>query len=112
MVIAAGERFFARHGAKAVFLARWIALIRFAAAWLAGINRMPAAVFFVWNALGGITWGVTFGLVGFYAGKAGAGVLARAGLIGAGVLVAVVIGALLVVRRRERRALRAPKSRS
>ena len=40
MVIAAGDRFFERHGPKAVFFARWIALVRFAAAWLAGINHM------------------------------------------------------------------------
>ena len=39
-VIAAGDRFFAKHGPKAVFFARWIALVRFAAAWLAGINEM------------------------------------------------------------------------
>ena len=38
--IAAGDRFFDKHGRKAVFLARWIALVRFAAAWLAGINEM------------------------------------------------------------------------
>jgi undecaprenyl-diphosphatase len=31
-----GERFFARHGAKAVFLGRWIAGLRASAAWLAG----------------------------------------------------------------------------
>ena len=54
--IAVGDRFFAKHGPKAVFLARWIALVRFAAAWLAGINRMPFKQFFVWNALGGLTW--------------------------------------------------------
>jgi membrane protein DedA with SNARE-associated domain len=66
--VAAGDRFFAKHGPKAVFLARWIALVRFAAAWLAGINEMPFGQFFFYNALGGITWGVTFGLVGYFAG--------------------------------------------
>ena len=103
MVIDAGERFFARHGAKAVFLARWVALIRFAAAWLAGINRMRPSVFFVWNALGGISWGITFGLVGYYGGKAAAGVLARAGLIGAAVMVLLTVVGVWVLRRRERR---------
>jgi membrane protein DedA with SNARE-associated domain len=103
MVISGGERFFDRHGAKAVFFARWIALIRFAAAWLAGINRMPAAEFFLWNALGAISWGITYGLVGYYGGKAAAGVLARAGLIGAGVLAVLAVGGWLLLRRRERR---------
>src|SRR5437764_548178 len=68
--IKAGDQFFERHGPKAVFLARWIALVRFAAAWLAGINRMPLKQFFFWNALGGITWGLTFGLAGYYGGHA------------------------------------------
>jgi membrane protein DedA with SNARE-associated domain len=97
-----GDGFFRRHGAKAVFLGRWIALVRFATAWLAGINRMPIKRFFFWNAFGGITWGVTYGLVGYYGGKAAAHVLAQAGLVGLGVMVAMFVGFALVVRRRER----------
>ncbi len=103
-LIAIGDRFFKRHGPKAVFLARWIALVRFAAAWLAGINRMPLPVFFFWNALGGITWGITYGLVGYYGGQAAANVLAQAGIIGAIVLAAVVVVGLILLRRQERRA--------
>jgi membrane protein DedA with SNARE-associated domain len=103
MVIRAGDRFFQRHGGKSVFLARWVALVRVAAAWLAGINRMPFKQFFFWNALGGITWGVTFGLVGYFGGQAAANVLAEAGLIGAAFFVVLLIGAWLFVRRRERR---------
>ena len=100
--VAYGDRFFERHGARAVFLARWIALVRFAAAWLAGINRMPFREFFFWNALGRITWGVTFGLVGYYAGHAGAGVLAKVGLVGAIILCVSAVAAIvfLVVRAR------------
>lgn len=97
-----GDGFFKRHGAKAVFLGRWIALVRFATAWLAGINRMPIKRFFFWNAFGGITWGVTYGLVGYYGGKAAAHVLAQAGLVGLGVMVAMFVGFALFVRRRER----------
>jgi membrane protein DedA with SNARE-associated domain len=103
MVIRAGDRFFQRHGGKSVFLARWVALVRVAAAWLAGINRMPFKQFFFWNALGGITWGVTFGLVGYFGGQAAANVLAEAGLIGAAFFVVLAVGAWLYVRRRERR---------
>jgi membrane-associated protein len=98
-----GDRFFAKHGPKAVFLARWIALVRFAAAWLAGINRMRFRTFFFWNALGGITWGITYGLVGYYAGQAGAGVLARFGIAGVIVLALLVIGGSVFVWLRERR---------
>jgi membrane protein DedA with SNARE-associated domain len=100
--IEAGDRFFERHGPKAVFIARWIALVRFAAAWLAGIDKMPFRLFFFWNALGGITWGITFGLVGYFGGHAAANVLARAGIIGAGVLALIAVGGLLYVRIRSR----------
>jgi membrane protein DedA with SNARE-associated domain len=98
-----GDGFFKRHGAKAVFLGRWIALVRFATAWLAGINRMPIRRFFFWNAFGGITWGITNGLVGYYGGKAAAHVLAQAGLVGLGVMVAMFVVFVITVRRRERR---------
>ena len=98
-----GERFFQRHGPKAVFFARFIALVRFAAAWLAGINRMPWRLFFFWNALGGTVWGVTYGLIGYYGGKAAEPVLARVGVIGAIVLGVLAVGAVVYFRVRERR---------
>ncbi len=98
-----GDGFFKRHGAKAVFLGRWIALVRFATAWLAGINRMPMQRFFFWNAFGGITWGITYGLVGYLGGKAAAHVLAQAGLVGLGVMVVMIVGFAIAVRRREQR---------
>ncbi len=79
-VIAAGDRFFERHGAKAVFFARWIALVRFAAAWLAGINEMHWRTFFFWNALGGISWGVTYGLVGYFGGTAAGNAISSFGI--------------------------------
>jgi membrane protein DedA with SNARE-associated domain len=108
-----GDRFFARHGPRAVFLARWIALVRFAAAWLAGINRMPFRLFFFWNALGAITWAITYGLVGYYLGEAGAGVLARFGLAGAVLLLLLLIGIPVLNRvRRRRRMVRSAGSQN
>ena len=86
------RRFFKRHGSKAVFFARWIALVRFAAAWLAGINHMRVRTFFFWNALGGITWAITFGLVGYFAGHAGAKILTEFGIAGAIFLAVVFVG--------------------
>ena len=102
--IQAGDRFFERHSPKAVFFARWIALVRFAAAWLAGINRMQFKQFFFWNALGGITWGITFGLVGYYGGRAATHVLATLGIIGAVILGVMLVAFLGSIWVRERRA--------
>ncbi len=101
--IRVGDAFFDRHGPKAVFVGRWIALVRFATAWLAGINRMRFKLFFFWNALGGISWGVTYGLVGYFGGKAAANVLAEAGIVG---LVLLIVGpgvVYVIIKRRERR---------
>ena len=101
-----GDGFFERHGPKAVFLGRWIALVRFATAWLAGINRMPFRQFFFWNALGGLTWGIAFGLVGYFGGKAAAHVLTQVGIAGLVVMVLMALGAWVLYRRRERQMSR------
>ncbi len=102
-LVALGDRFYDRHGAKAVFIGRWIALIRFAAAWLAGINEMRFIEFFFWNALGAVTWGLTYGLVGYYGGKGAANVLSQIGIAGAVLLAVAVVVLIVVLRRRERR---------
>jgi len=103
LLIREGDRFFERHGGKAVMLARWVALIRVAAAWLAGINHMRFRHFFLWNALGGITWAITFGLVGYFGGKAAAKVLAQIGIAGAVLLVLMAVFAYWRLRQRERK---------
>ena len=79
-LIRVGDAFFEKHGPKAVFFARWIALVRFAAAWLAGINGMRFRQFFFWNALGGISWSITYGLVGYFAGSAAANAISTFGV--------------------------------
>lgn len=99
--LAAGDDFFAKHGDKAVFFGRWVALVRVVTAWLAGINHMPFRHFFFWNAFGAITWGVTFGLAGYYGGKAAAGWITHYGLI---VLAVFIVGAVVWLIVRTRRA--------
>jgi membrane protein DedA with SNARE-associated domain len=100
-VLEKGEPFFARHGAKAVFLGRWVAGLRIAAAWLAGINRMHWLTFFFWNALGGIAWATSVGLAAYFLGHIAEKIIKDAGLIGIGVVLLAVIG-FFVWRRRRR----------
>ncbi len=40
-VLPRAERLFAKHGGKTVFFGRFVAILRFTAAWLAGISHMP-----------------------------------------------------------------------
>jgi membrane protein DedA with SNARE-associated domain len=92
------ERFFNRHGAKTVFLGRFIAVLRVTAAWLAGISRMPWWRFLVWNAAGGIAWAVLVSVVAYYFGKAAADAIAQYGVIGAAVIVVVAIIAFVAIK--------------
>lgn len=102
-VLPPAERFFERHGGKAVFLARFFGGVRVTGAWMAGITRMTWWRFLFWNAAGGIVWATAVGLIAFYAGKAAADALARYGIyaaIGGGILIVVAIVVLHVWRSR------------
>jgi undecaprenyl-diphosphatase len=105
-VLRTGEPFFARHGPKAVFLGRWVAGLRIAAAWLAGITKMPWPVFLLWNALGGIAWATSVGLLAYYLGRTAERVFKAAGI--AGIIAAVLVAGGVVTWRRmqHRRALK------
>jgi membrane protein DedA with SNARE-associated domain/uncharacterized membrane protein YbhN (UPF0104 family) len=80
-LVEGGDRFFAAHGAPAVFLGRWVAIGRMAVAWLAGADRMPWRRFAVWNAAGGVAWATSVGIVAYAVGSAGARWLALAGTV-------------------------------
>jgi membrane protein DedA with SNARE-associated domain len=84
------ERFFARHGAKTVFIARFVALLRVTSAWIAGISHMPWWKFLFWNATGGIVWAAVFGVLSYQFGLAAADAVSHYGLIG-GIVVAVFV---------------------
>jgi membrane protein DedA with SNARE-associated domain len=63
------EAFFARHGGKAVFMARFFSGLRVFGALVAGMSRMPWVTFILYNALGGATWATTAVLVGYFLGS-------------------------------------------
>jgi membrane protein DedA with SNARE-associated domain/membrane-associated phospholipid phosphatase len=94
------EAFFARHGGKAVFLARFFSGLRVFGALVAGISRMRWETFTLYNALGGTVWATAVVLVGYLVGGSIWLVerwLGRATLLLA-VLVAVVVGLYLLYR--------------
>jgi membrane protein DedA with SNARE-associated domain len=95
-----------RRGGPAVFLGRWTAFFRAVMPGMAGLSQMRYRTFFPWNALGGIAWGVTFCLVGYFAGASYEKVASRLGEGAAIVVALIVITALVVwhVRRRRREA--------
>src|SRR5689334_6437646 len=54
------EAFFLRHGGLAIFLSRFVPIIRTCAPFVAGIGRMPYARFLGYNLAGGCAWVLVF----------------------------------------------------
>ena len=102
-VLPRAERIMRRHGGKTVFFGRFVAILRFTAAWVAGLGRMPWWRFLFWNAVGGIVWATAVGLVAFYGGKAAADAIQRYGLFAAGGVVVLLFLGWLAVHFGKRR---------
>ena len=103
-VLRIGEPFFERHGSKAVFFGRFLLGLRVWASWLAGITRMHWRSFVLWNALGGICWATSVGLIAYFLGHSAGNAIKTFGLYG---LVAALVGissALWLHRRQRRRS--------
>ena len=101
-VLRIGEPFFERHGSKAVFFGRFLLGLRVWASWLAGITRMHWRSFVLWNALGGICWATSVGLIAYFLGHSAGNAIKTFGLYG---LAAALVGiaSLLWLHRRQRR---------
>jgi membrane protein DedA with SNARE-associated domain len=99
-----GERFFERHGAKTVFLGRFVPGVRVVAAVLAGAGGMPWPRFAIYNLSGAFVWAAT--------------VASLASLVGPAVAAAMWVSALsavgvagLMALLRSRRGAAAPARR-
>jgi membrane-associated protein len=101
-VLQTGEPFFERHGPKAVFFGRFVLVLRVWASWLAGATRMPWHSFVLWNALGGICWATSVGLIAYFLGHSAGNAVQTFGVYG---LAAFVLGAagVFIARRRHQR---------
>ena len=63
------QEFFARHGNKTIFLARFFPIIRTFAPFIAGVGNMNRRVFTIFNGLGSICWVLIFLLGGYVFGN-------------------------------------------
>lgn len=102
--LARARKFFTEHGPKAVFAARFIAILRMFAGLLAGVTRMRFWLFFLWNALGAIAWSLLFGALGYAFGNNLPWLEKEIGRTSLIVLAVVVIVALFFWHRHRRRA--------
>lgn len=103
--VAKAQEMIRRRGPAAVFVGRFVAFFRAMMPALAGVSGMRFRRFLLFNALGGLVWGIGFTLLGYFAGTAYARVEHLVGRGVAVLLAALVVAALAVWHvRRHRRA--------
>ncbi|WP_458690888.1 DedA family protein [Nocardia tengchongensis] len=63
------ERWFARHGRKAVLIGRMVPVVRCLVSLPAGVERMPVGWFIVLTATGSAIWNTVFVMAGYHLGE-------------------------------------------
>jgi len=102
--VATAERSFQRWGMWAVFIGRFIALLRIFAGPLAGVLKMPYWKFLIANVLGGVIWAGGTTAVIYYVGKVAEAWLSRFSWLGLLAAVVFGLGSMVVVKRRSKKA--------
>jgi membrane-associated protein len=100
------REFLARRGGPAVFLGRWLAFFRATMPFLAGSAHMRYRTFLLYNAAGGIAWGIAVVLLGFLAGVSYRQVARTFGEVTAVIVAVLLIAGIVIYRVRRRRAER------
>jgi membrane protein DedA with SNARE-associated domain len=96
-----GQYLFMRHGAKVVFLGRFVAVLRVLAAVLAGINRMDWRRFLLANAAGAVLWASVVGFGVYLFGRTVTHMTRPVGITLAVAGLAALVAALRFVRTHE-----------
>jgi len=96
------DRFFDRHGAKTVFIARFVTGLRVFGAVLAGASGLAWRKFLFYNATGAVVWATAVASAGYalaYSWSTLERWIGRSGMIALALVVAIAVFALLRQRR-------------
>jgi membrane-associated protein len=87
------DRFYARHGAKAILIGRFIGLVRAVSPFLAGASGLRTRAFLPWSLLGTAVWASAYTLAGyaFHRSFASATHVLTYGALGLAVVAAMVL---------------------
>jgi membrane protein DedA with SNARE-associated domain/membrane-associated phospholipid phosphatase len=98
--LASVETFFEKHGGKAIFIGRFVGIVRAVAPFLAGSGRMPFRRFIPYDVLGAGLWATTFILIGYVFWQSFDRVLkiAKEGALGLGIAITLIAGIVWLVR--------------
>src|ERR687894_1797899 len=97
------DRFYGRHGGKAVLLGRFTGLVLAVSPFVAGASGLALRRFVVWSAAGALLWATTFTLVGYGFSESFAESGETAARIGAGAALAAALAFIAVARLRSGR---------
>lgn len=99
------DRFFARHGPKTVFIARFVTGLRVLGAVLAGSSGLGWPTFLFYNATGAVVWSVSIAIAGYSMAHSWETLerwIGRSSLVALAAIAAVGVVAFLRSRRRSR----------
>jgi membrane protein DedA with SNARE-associated domain/membrane-associated phospholipid phosphatase len=94
------ERFFDRHGGKAILIGRFVGLVRAIAPFLAGSSGMPLRRFVPYDVIGAGLWGSSFVLLGYIFWQSFSQLVdyAKKGALALGAVIVLVVAIVSVVR--------------
>jgi membrane protein DedA with SNARE-associated domain/membrane-associated phospholipid phosphatase len=94
------ERFFDRHGGKAILIGRFVGLVRAIAPFLAGSSGMPLRRFLPYDVVGAGLWGSTFVVLGYVFWQSFSELVdyAKKGALALGAVIVLVVAIVAAMR--------------
>jgi membrane protein DedA with SNARE-associated domain len=93
--LAKAHTFFEKHGASALIVGRYIAVVRSFLGMIAGVSAMPRRKFLLYNFLGGVIWSATFTAVGYFFGRNLPALKRELGRVG--IVLGIVVGLVILL---------------